>query len=80
MAGAHIPSVKFNACICDWAGPSGRISVYYEVLLLASTCNQYDVIIYDPSTSIRGIRKAGSSHEINKLEKSLTESNFWNED
>ncbi len=22
MAGAHIPSVKFNACICAWAGPS----------------------------------------------------------
>ncbi len=22
MAGAHIPSVKFNACICAWVGPS----------------------------------------------------------
>ena len=22
MAGAHIPSVKFNSCICAWAGPS----------------------------------------------------------
>ena len=22
MAGAHIASVKFNACMCAWAGPS----------------------------------------------------------
>jgi predicted homoserine dehydrogenase-like protein len=28
MAGAHIPSVKFNACICAWAASSRAVQQY----------------------------------------------------
>ncbi len=31
MAGAHIPSVKINACLCAWAGPSSRMSLLKEI-------------------------------------------------
>ena len=30
MAGAHIPSVKFNACICAWAEPSCGLNSLQE--------------------------------------------------